>query len=121
MNFKEIMYISALAGFLNTGCAALPNLKNPQVRAQYEGTYKGVVDGNKVSYKISKEGCVALVDFGENVISHIIDKDCDNTADFLNMRPREYLLQLGKTKAVDDVLEYIQRHLVKPEYKVEQI
>ena len=121
MNLKKLAYVSALAGFLSGSCTALPDLKNPEVRAQYEGTYKGVLDGNKISYKISQQGCIALIDFGDNTLSHIIDTDCDNQAEFMNLQNREYLLKSNKAKDVDAVLEYIRRELVKPEYKVEQI
>lgn len=117
MNLKEMIYTAAIALGLNT-CTTLPDLKNPEVRTQYEGTYKGVLDGNKVSYKISNHGCVALVDFGPQ-LSHIIDTDCDNQAEFMNLQNREYLLKTGKAKEVDEVLEFIQRELVKPEYKVD--
>ncbi len=121
MNIKEIIYASTVSAFMgaSSGCATLPNLKNPEVRTQLEGTYKGTVDGVKVSYKVGKEGCVALIDFGD-AISHIVDKNCDNTADLLNLiMDREYLLETGKAEGVDTILEIIQRELVKPEHKVE--
>src|SRR3989344_3886267 len=111
MNLKEI---ATLTGLLMTSNGCMPNLKNPEVRAQLEGTYKGVLDGNKVSYKVGKESCVALVDF-ETGITLIVDVGCDNTADLMNLRDRKYLLESGKAKDVDEILEYIQRKLVKPE------
>lgn len=115
MNLKNIAYASALSTVL--GCTALPDLKHPEVRMQLEGTYKGVLDGNKVTYKVGKEACVALVDFGLQ-ISHIIDYNCDNVADFVNLQNRKYLLESGKAEDADEVLEYIQQELVKPKYKV---
>ena len=118
MNLKESMYIVALPAILATqGCAPSPDLKHPEVRAQLEGTYKGVLDGNKISYKVGKESCVALVDFGTG-ITLIVDVGCDNTADLMNLRDRKYLLESGKAKDVDEILEYIQRKLAKPEYKI---
>ncbi|MEK6939355.1 MAG: hypothetical protein AABX31_01375 [Nanoarchaeota archaeon] len=118
MNLKDIMYASALSTILVTqGCTALPDLKSPEARARLEGTYRGVLDGNKVSYKVSKYRCAALVDFWTG-ITLIVDNDCDNTADFMNLQDRKYLLETGKAKDVDEVLESIQRNLVKPEYKV---
>ena len=121
MNLKEIVYVSMLSAILATpGCAgALPDLKNPEVRKQLEGTYKGVLQGNKVSYKIGKEGCVALVEFEDHQLSHIIDKGCDNAAEFMNFQNRKYLLESGKAEDVDKILEIIQKELIKPENKVE--
>ena len=120
MNLRQIVYASAVSTFLNvsSGCAILPDLKNPEVRMQLVGTYKGVIDGNKVTYKVKKEGCVALVDFGPQ-FTIIVDKDCDNTADLLNLTmDRKYLLETGKAENVDLVLKTIQKELVNPEHKV---
>ena len=120
MNLKEIIYASAVATFLNaaSGCAKLPDLKNPEARASWEGTYKGVIDGKRITYKVMKEGCMAMVDFGDS-LSIIVDKDCDNTADLLNFsEDRKYLLETGKAKDVDYILKTIQSELVNPEHKV---
>jgi len=117
-NFNPLVYASAVSTILITqGCTSLPDLKNPEVRAQLEGTYKGMLNGNNVSYKVSKERCVALIDFRTG-ITLIVDDGCDNIADSVNLKDREYLLKTGKAKDVDAILEFIQRELVKPEYKI---
>lgn len=119
MNLKEMIYASTMSVLVsNSGCSSLPDLKNPEVRMQWEGKYKGTIEGKKITYKVMKEGCIAWIDFGDS-ISLIMDKDCDNTADLLNLtQDRTYLLKNGKAKDVDEILEYIQRSLVKPEYKI---
>ena len=117
MNLKNTVYASALSTLAAGGCSTLPDLRNPDLRAQLEGTYKGMVDGHKVTYKVGKEGCAARVNFGLQD-SFIIDHNCDNAADFMNGRDRKYLLQSSKAEAADLVLERTQEELVKPENKV---
>lgn len=119
MNLKTIIYASALSTFASTqGCATVTNLRYPEVRAEWEGTYKGVIDGNQVTYKVKKEECIALIDYGP-LFTHIVDQGCDNTADRLNLTmDRKYLLESGKAESADSALELIQKELVKPENKV---
>ena len=118
MDLKNIVYATALSTLLSCATTAIPNLQNPEVRAQFLGTYKGVVEGHKVTYKVGTEGCVVLVDYGL-LISHIIDNDCNNAGDLLNMRlNRQALLTTGKAESVDAVLRMSQEELVNPEHKV---
>ncbi|MDP3698008.1 MAG: hypothetical protein Q8R47_00320 [Nanoarchaeota archaeon] len=114
MNLKETATLTGLL-MISNGC--MPDLKHPEVRARLEGTYQRMLDGNKVSYKVSKESCIALVDFGTG-ITIIVDNDCDNIADFMNFNDRKYLIETGKAEDVDFILKTIQKELVKPEYKV---
>ena len=117
MNLKNIVYASALSTLAATGCSKLPDLRSPEVRVQFEGTYKGIVDGTKVTYKVERDRCILIVD--DALFVHIVDKGCDNTADLLNLTMnRKYLLESGKAKDSDYALERTQEELVKPENKV---
>lgn len=122
MNLKNIVfYASALSTLaFAQDCATVPDLRYPEVRTEWYGTYKGTIDGNTVAYKVKKDECTALIEYGP-LFTYIVDKGCDNTADLLNLTmDRKYLLENNKAEPADSALELIQKELVKPENKVKQ-
>lgn len=124
MDFKKALYASALSGIVSlSGCEmALPWLRNPEVRAELEGTYIGKIDRIPVIYIVKSHECILLVHDGL-LTTEILDYNCDNTADHLNPNSvltrcnREYLLKQGKADALDSLLDRGQK-LVRIENKI---
>ncbi|MEK6905619.1 MAG: hypothetical protein AABX24_04425 [Nanoarchaeota archaeon] len=124
MDFKKVLYASALSGIVSlSGCEmTLPWLRNPEVRAELEGTYTGKIDGIPVIYTVKSHECI-LQARDRSLTLEILDYNCDNTADYLNLNSvltgcdRESLLRLGKADALDSLLERGQK-LVRIENKV---
>ena len=84
MNFKKALYASALSGIVSlSGCEmALPWLRNPEVRAELEGTYTGKIDGIPVRYTVKSYGRI-LQTLDGLLTTEILDYNCNNTADYL--------------------------------------
>jgi len=124
MNFHNRFYVSLLSGIVSlSGCMnTLPGLQKPEVRAQLEGTYAGIIDGVPVTYSVGKDDCILQV---HDVLLRldIVDLGCDNTVDYLNpnslfaKKNRKNLLEDGKAEDFDSFLERGQ-NLVRLENKV---